>query len=60
MNISDKGVVTLKSALGGILKNKYNNVQLKYYIQETGNKSISISNEESANVGIIHHTKLLK
>ena len=60
MNISDKGVVTLKSALEGILKNKYKIVQLKYYIQESGNKSRSTSNEESANVGIIHHTKYLK
>ena len=60
MNISDKGVVTLKSALEGILKNKYKIFQLKYYIQEAGNKSRSTSNEESANVGIIHHTKYLK
>ena len=49
MNISDKGVATLKSASGVILKNKYNIVQLKHYIQRVDDKSKSTSNEESAN-----------
>ena len=48
MNISDKGVATLKNASGVTLKNKYNTVQLKHYIQGADNKSKSISNEESA------------
>ena len=34
-NISDKGVATLKNASGVTLKNKYNIVQLKHYIQGT-------------------------
>ena len=33
MNISDKGVATLTNASGVTLKNKYNIVQLKNYIQ---------------------------
>ena len=49
MNISDKGVATLKNALGVTLKNKYNIVQLKQYIQGVDDKSTSTSNEESAN-----------
>ena len=49
MNISDKGVATLKNASGVTLKNKYNIVQLKHYIQEADNKSKTTSNEESAN-----------
>ena len=48
MNISDKGVVTLKNASGVTLKNKYNIVQIKHYIQELDNKSKSTSNEQSA------------
>ena len=42
MNISDKGVATLKNALGVTLKNKYNIVQLKDYIQGADDKSKSI------------------
>ena len=49
MNISDKGVATFKNALGVTLKNKYNIVQLKHYIQGAEDKSKSTSNEESAN-----------
>ena len=49
MNISDKGVVTLKKAWGVTLKNKYNIVQLKRYIQGADDKSKSTSNEESTN-----------
>ena len=49
MNISDKGVATLKNASGMTLKNKYNIVQLKHYIQGADNKSKSASIEESAN-----------
>ena len=49
MNISDKGVVTLKKAWGVTLKNKYNIVQLKRYIQGADDKSKSTSNKESAN-----------
>ena len=49
VNISDKGVATLKNASGVTLKNKYNIVQLKHYIQGADNKSKSTSNEESAN-----------
>ena len=49
MNISDKGVVVLKNASGVTLKNKYNIVQLKHYIQGADNKSKSTSNEQSAN-----------
>ena len=48
MNMSDKGVATLKSTLGVTLKNKYNIVQLKHYIQGADDKSKSTSNEESA------------
>ena len=49
MNISDKGVATLKNASAMTLKNKYNIVQHKHYIQGADNKSKSTSNEESAN-----------
>ena len=49
MNISDKGVATLKNASGMTLKNKYNIAQLKHYIQGAEDKSKSTSNEESAN-----------
>ena len=49
MNISDKGVVTLKKAWGVTLKNKYNIVQLKRYIQGADDKSKSTSNKESVN-----------
>ena len=49
MNISDKGVMTLKNASGVTLKNKYNIVQLKHYIQGADDKSKSTSNEESSN-----------
>ena len=49
MNISGKGVGILKNASGVTLKNKYNIVWLKYYIQGVDNKSKSTSNEESAN-----------
>ena len=49
MNISDKGVATLKNASAMTLKNKYNIVQLKHYIQGADDKSKSTSNEESAN-----------
>ena len=49
MNISDKGVATLKNASGVTPKNKYNIVQLKQYIQGADDKSKSTSNEEPAN-----------
>ena len=45
MNIPDKGVATLKNTSGVTLRNKYNIVQLKHYIQGADNKSKSISNE---------------
>ena len=48
MNISDKGVATLKNASGRTLQNKYNIVQLKYYIQGADDISKPTSNEESA------------
>ena len=48
MNISDKGAATLKNASGRTLQNKYNIVQLKYYIQGVDDKSKPTSNEESA------------
>ena len=48
MNIFDKGNATLKNASRLILKNKYNIVPLKHYIQGADNKSKSTSNEESA------------
>ena len=50
MNISDKGVATLKNASRVTLKNKYNIVQLKHYIQGADDKSKSTSNEEPANL----------
>ena len=50
MNISDKGVATLKNASRVTLKNKYNIVQLKHYIQGAEDKSKSTSNEEPANL----------
>ena len=49
MNISDKGVATLKNASGMTLKNKYNILQLKHYIQRADDKSKSTSNEVSEN-----------
>ena len=49
MNISDRGVATLKNASVVTLKNKYNIVQLKHYIQGADDKSKSTSNEEPAN-----------
>ena len=49
MNISDKGVATLKNAFGVTLKNKYKIVKLKHYIQGAEGKSKEIANEESAN-----------
>ena len=49
MNISGKAVATLKNVSGVTLKNKYNIVQLKHYIQGADDKSKSTSNEESAN-----------
>ena len=48
MNISAKGVATFKNASGMILKNKYNIVQLKHYIQRADGKSKSTSIEESS------------
>ena len=45
MNISDEGVATLQNALGVTLKNKYNIVQLKHFIQGADDKSKSTSNE---------------
>ena len=50
MNISDRGVATLKNASVVTLKNKYNIVQLKHYIQGADDKSKSTSNEEPANL----------
>ena len=38
MNICDKGIATLKNASGVTLKNKYNIVQLKHYIQVADDK----------------------
>ena len=49
MNFSDKGIATSKNASGVTLKNKYNIVQLKHYIQGADDKLKSTSNEESAN-----------
>ena len=49
VNISDKGVVTLKNASRVTFQNKCNIVQLKRYIQGADNKSKSTSKEESAN-----------
>ena len=49
MNISDKEVANLKNVWGVTLKNKYNNVQLKRYIQGADGKSKSTLNKESAN-----------
>ena len=49
MNFSDKGIATSKNASGVTLKNKYNIVQLKHYIQRADNKSKSTSNVEFAN-----------
>ena len=50
MSISDKEVATLKNALRVTLKNKYNIVQPKYYIQGADDKSKSTSIEEPANL----------
>ena len=38
MNISDKGIVTLKNGSGVTLNNKYNIVQLKHHIQGADDK----------------------
>ena len=48
MNISDKGVATLKDASRVTFQNKCNIVQRKHYIQGADNKSNSTSKEKFA------------